>query len=409
MAPEQINNLIETYYSEETRKNGYIYIYNYFSSKSLSEANVSKILQEVLDADIKTINEEDKTEVLEILEENVVIHEIDEERWILIYDSSLPSGIRKKLSTLSQRIGWLLEGWARGEVIDDLYREYAPDDEKVRIKKEWDPYWVYDKGSEIPTELQAYFDENSDKFEEREVEFSIKTPKKMLGEVLNSSIEEELREKSETSQSKFEFVLPNPGVANLTLTRHGGVTHRSGNTKATVKAFGRIDEDIRSLRQEFEPIIPEKDYKSFESGIKRVSSYSPSKVLKLRFEERRFDEESSITLSNLLTVGQNDVELYGTILWREDKEFVAETRISYDGSEYEIYFTSEDSRPVLYIEPVSGTVSGLIYLFKKLKEKFDPRIERDILKSSEIEGNPEWGSGSPNNVAGAGDKSGEVS
>jgi len=84
-----------------------------------------------------------------------------------------------------------------------------------------------------------------------------------------------------------------------------------------------------------------------------------------------------------LTVGQDDVKIHGVIQWRDELEFLAETYTPFDEGEYRILFTSGENadgeeRASLHIRPRSATAAGLVYIFQKLKEKFDPRVEYEI-------------------------------
>jgi hypothetical protein len=117
-----------------------------------------------------------------------------------------------------------------------------------------------------------------------------------------------------------------------------------------------------------------------------LDSYVPPKILRLRFSESAYNEESSIKLSNLLTVGQSDANFHGFVSGRNGLEFRCHTYNTFDRSEFEIFFTDHKGDPTLYIRPTETTVDGVINLYQALKSKFDTTIERDTLDETEYLG-----------------------
>lgn len=386
---EKIKELISEYFVSQIAEDARLYFKYYFCSKNAEEVDIINFLEGVFgeSTQIHSLQVRDNFQVLEI-DESPVIHSIDDrENWFFIYTSDLsPSNKRYRLADLDTQTEWVLDGWIPSQDVDNLYQEYAPENERVRIQKNWDPYWIYEKDSNLRPEMQEYIENNLEKFVERDIEFNISTPKWMVDKILESELSEELQKKSETDQSRFEFELPNPGTAKVTVEKDWMVIHRGGEYNATYKLVGEVEDRTSNIYDIFEEIIPDRSYKKYDSGIVDTESYSPPKTLKLTFPDRSYGEEASIKLSNLLTVGQSDAKIHGVILeWGAGLEFSTITSLSFDNSEYEIYFTEDKRHPTLYIHPVNGSVTGLMYLYRKLSEKFDPQMEHSIV---EPEGTP---------------------
>jgi len=388
MLKEKIRPLIERYLSKDVDLGKHIYFKHYYSSIPLEEADLVDILIKELNINspIKEISKRDYSRIITVNGENIIFYAISNEDWLVIFSNALPHQICKNLKELSKKVGWLLDAWIQGETLEQVYKEYSSEDDKVNIKRKWNPYWIYKNYSRIPTEMQKFFEEHMDQFVEQESEFSLKTPKRMVDKFFKSGFKKELLELAEISQSKFEIHLSNPGDAKVTLEKDGMVVHRAGDLNATLTVLDKAENGIYPLYKELEQIIPQKDYKYYESGIIDINSYLPSKILKIKFTDKQFDEGASIKLSNLLTVGQSDTEIHGIIYKQKGLEFVAYSYLVYDNSEFEILFTEESNNPVLYIRPINTTITGLLYLYRKLKEKFDPRIERQIIDGQDVIG-----------------------
>lgn len=407
MLTQDIKSTVQAYLLPdiENGSSGNIYFDFYYSSKTLGENTAIQIVENTIGSEEISSQGilEDNGYIIRISGSPILFWQVAEERWLITYSSrDLPQSNRRKLSKAHKKVGWLLPVQFESQVVDDIYHDFSPQEESVNIERKWDPYWIYERGSEIPENLRDYYRENIEEFVEKEIEFNVKTPGWLVDTTFKQGVQEELLNKSEISKSRFTYdpnVSPKKasdgGVSsqdfrsNITIRQEGKVVHRSGVPEAT---FSLMDEmQMRDdLFEELSTVIPERDYYKRDNGIVEVEHFKPGGTLTITFEEKDFNEEASITLSNLLTIGQDDVKLHGVIHWRDELEFLAETYTPFDEGEYRILFTShelEDQSPraSLKINPKSATTAGLIYIFRKLKEKFDPRIEYEIERTAHEE------------------------
>ncbi|WP_415382955.1 hypothetical protein [Halosimplex sp. TS25] len=398
MLDQDIKSAIRTYLVDQG-DTGYLYFDFYFSSKRLSEDLTVEFLKSSLGTvDISKHNSiQGDGHLIRIGDAPILFWELDNQKWFVVYSSTgLSQANRNKLSKAHKKVGWILPAQLESDVVDNLYQEFSREEESVNIERRWDPYWVYERGSEIPESLRDYYKENIEEFVEKEIEFNVKTPGWLVDTAFKQGVKEDLLNKSEISQSRFTYdpdksssTVSDGGVSadedfqsSVTIRQRGEVVHRSGVPEAT---FTLLDEvEIRdSLFDELAEIVPERETHRRENGIVDTTHFNPGGELHITFKEKDFDQEASITLSNLLTVGQDDVKIHGVIQWRDELEFLAETYTPFDEGEYRILFTSVedddgDERASLHIRPRSATAAGLVYVFQKLKEKFDPRVEYEI-------------------------------
>lgn len=394
------NNIQNTIYDEfadeieDGKRN--VYFSQFYSSRDVDVGSIEDIFFKELEYerdDFDISKHDEHGFKLEYKDSPFYIWSLKKERWLFAYSTELDHNLRKKLDKLGDKIGWLLDVWIPGDIVDDLYHKFTPGEDNVNIEREWDPYWIYERGSEIPEELQSYYNNNYERFVEQEIEFSLKTAKSLVDKTLKEGVKEDLLEKSETSESTFTYK-PNFEVAGdggvnakiggptsrVTVRQRGVVVHSTGEADATFDLIEEIDERT-DYYEMFESAIPRRDFEKRDDGSLELHSYSPGRVLRFEFAEKFMDQEASIKLSNLLTVGQSDVDIHGIIEQRDELEFFARVYTSYDEGEYEIYCTSEEHSPILYVKPVSGETSSLVYLYQKLRRKFDPRIEIDFVET----------------------------
>lgn len=400
MLTQEIKSTIRAYLlaDSEEERTGYLYFNYYFCSKELSEETAKSFLNGVLgDVEISSRGRVEEDGILiRINGSPILFWEVGEERWLVTYSSGdLPQGLRNKLTKAHKKIGWILPAQFESEVVDQIYHDYSPKEESVNIERKWDPYWIYERSSEIPENLREYYRENIDEFVEKEIEFNIKTPGWLVDTAFEQGVQQELLNKSEISMSRFTYdpdksskTASDGGVASedfqsaVTVRQEGRVVHRSGVPEATFSLMDQIQ--LRDeLFDELSRIVPKQDYSKRENGIIDVDYFKPGGTLNVVFTEKKFNEEASITLSNLLSVGQDDVKLHGVVQWRDDLQFQVETYTPFDEGEYSIRFIPHEDESgnqwaSLQIRPRSASTAGLVYLFRKLKEKFDPRIEYDV-------------------------------
>jgi hypothetical protein len=385
MEQERLEQIVSEHFDEEVDDNRNIYFQTYYSHKPIDNIDFVEFFSDQLEVeDVTHVESNGDTVVVEIGGHRLVVLSLPYDNWLVLYSSALSDSNRYSLRRLSNNIGWLMDAWVPGETVEDLYQKYADEQDKVRIKRRWDPYYLYQNYSKVPAELQEYFEEHLDQFEEQETEFSLKTPRRMVDDVLDTRLTEDFIERSEVAESRFDVHLSNPGDAAVTVGQGGSVIHRSGEPHATAKVVNEIQQENERLHQEFREIIPTREYEETSGGMVGLSHYEPPKVLKLTFPQQPYNEEASIKLSNLLTVGQSDAELHGYVSSRDELEFRCRTYITFDQSEYEISFRANRHHPTLYIRPVDATVDGVIYLYHTLKRKFDTQIDHEILEEEEL-------------------------
>ena len=396
MITSEIKQTVRNNFREEIDDgNRNVYFSQFHSSKNFSEENIEAIFKKHLEKEDIEINSDTNTDRFSVITNSSVIFiwAVSEDRWLFAYSTELNRRLRDDLDDLSSKIGWLLDVWIPGDVVNELFHEFSPGHESVNIERRWDPYWIYERGAEIPQELLSYYNQNYEDFVEQEIEFSLKTPKALVDETLAKGVKEDLLEKSEISESKFTYSPEGPAILNdggtmvspdgpssrVTVRQRGVVVHSTGEAEATFDLLEEVDTRTE-YHEKFKSAIPSREYSKREDGSLQLQSYSPGKILKFTFSEKGYNQEASLKLSNILTVGHSDVDLHGTVEKRMELDFFAKTYTSYDDGEFEIFFTEEEFRPVLYIKPVAGKVSGLVYIYQKLREKFDPRI---MVESSE--------------------------
>lgn len=385
MERERLEQIVTEHFDEEVDDNRYIYFQTYYSHKPIQSVDFNQFFLDHLEVEEISITESDEDNVVVRVDgRKIVVLSLPYENWLLLYSSAIPDGIRYSLSRLSNDTGWLMDAWVPGDTVEELYQKYAAEEDKVRIKRRWDPYYLYQNYSKVPPEMQEYFEEHLDQFEEQETEFSLKTPRRMVDDVLDTRLTEDFIERSEVAESRFDVHLSNPGDAAVTVDQSGSVVHRSGEPHATAKVVDEIQQANERLHQEFNAIVPIREYEETSGGMVGLSHYEPPKILKLTFPQQPYNEEASIKLSNLLTVGQSDAELHGYVSSRDELEFTCRTYITFDQSEYEISFTADRHQPTLYIRPINATVDGIIYLYHTLKRKFDTQIDREVLEEEEL-------------------------
>lgn len=400
MLTQEMKSTVQAYLLAEAEgeRGGYLYFDFYFSSKTLTGDTVAEFVNKTIgDGDVSSQGEiEQGGFIIRIEGAPILFWELGEERWLVAYSSKgMSQSYRNKLSKANKKIGWLLPAQFESEVVDEIYHDFSPEEESVNIERKWDPYWIYERGSEIPENLRDYYRENINEFVEQEIEFNVKTPGWLVDTAFKQGLQEDLLNKSEISKSQFTYdpsissqTASDGGVSTedfksgVTIRQEGQIVHRSGVPEAT---FYLLDEmELRdNLFEELSTIVPERESYKRDNGIVELEHFNPGGTLTVTFKEKDFNEQASITLSNLLTIGQDDVELHGVIHWRDQLEFLAETYTPFDEGEYRVLFTSSENSEgqelaTLKIKPKSATTAGLVYLFRKLKEKFDPRIKYEI-------------------------------
>lgn len=375
-----------------------VYFRYYVSSKDLTANLIESIITDAVDTNSPSIGEENsQTFSAWYQQQPIYFLNLNEDRWLLVFSSSLKSALQNHLLSLDSRYGWLIESWIPDEILTQVYQEYCPEDKSVNIERRWDPYWIYQRGSDIPQELQDYYENHIDEFVEKEIKFNLQTPKALVDDALQAGVKDHLLNKSELSETRFEMRIPKSDLmvsdggiladtslsedqynrARVKVELNGEIVHNSGDPEAVFFLLNEI-ERRNNIYDELDNITGDRDYEEFENGMARLKSYSPPKVLKVSFTAKDYNEEASIKLSNLLTVGQDDVELHGLIKDRNRLDFISETYTVFDNGECDILFTESNDSPTLYIRPTSTTTAGLVYIYWKLKQKFDPRINKEI-------------------------------
>jgi len=386
---ERLEAVVDRYLQGDVDDDRYLYFKTYYSTESVDSIDFRDFFAKTVadrNIDLDIISQSEDEVIIQTDGKMVAVFGLSYDNWLVVYTSALPDSLRKNLGRLGDRVGWLTDAWVPSETVESLYEGYSEDRDKVTIKRRWDPYFLYRNFSSIPPEMQEYYENNLPKFEEQETEFRLRTPRWMIDDVLDSQLTEDFLQRSEVTESRFDVHLSNPGEAAVTVDKSGQVTHRSGETNATIKIVNDVLRKDEELHSEFATLVPEKEYYTTEGGMVMLDSYVPPKILRLRFPASRYNEESNIKLSNLLTVGQSDANFHGFVSGRDGREFRCHTYNTFDRSEFEIFFTEYRGDPTLYIRPIETTVDGVINLYHALKSKFDTTIERDILEETEYLG-----------------------
>jgi len=384
---ERLEETVKQYFRSDIDNDRYLYFKTYYSTRSVDSVDfndffIEQISDEEINIDI--VSRSGGEVIIQTEKSTVLVFGLSYDNWLIVYSSALPDSLRKSLGRLGDSFGWLTDSWVPSETVESLYEGYSEQRDKVRIKRQWDPYYLYRNFSSIPSEMQEYYEENLTKFEEQETEFSLRTPRWMVEEVLKSQLSEDFLQRSQVTESRFDIHLSNPGEAAVTVDKSGQITHRSGEPDATIKVVNDVLGKDEELHSEFAEVVPEKEYSTTSGGMKLIDSYEPPKILRLRFPESDYNEESTIKLSNLLTVGQSDANFHGFVSSRDGLEFRCHSYNTFDQSEFEILFTEYRGDPTLYVRPIETTVNGVINLYQTLKSKFDTTIERDTLDEMEF-------------------------
>jgi len=389
----EIKDLFEEALEESRRR---IYFDKYHAGRSLKDISLVEEFEGELEEDSieRSVSDLQNGEVLEVNNEPVLFLSHREEAWIVVYSSRLQGSVRKKLEDLASIKGWLIKAWIPGNTLDDIYKEYSPDSESISLKRSWDPYYLYKRDSKIPEEYKKYYSENPREFSQQNVNIEITTPKWRLEETMEQAMTPFLEDKSETEKSEFTMeASPSTGISSdggtaaktqssVRVKESGEVTHQSGDIGATFTLVDETAQRSQWIYDQFENVCADYDYSENEDGSLTLESYSRPTALVFKIPDA-FSRDISIKLSNFLAVGQNDVDLYGVVADRDEKEFSAKTNIPFNKDEYDIYVTGidEDEKTAVYVRPVEGSVSGLVYFYHKLQQKFDPNIKVDPIES----------------------------
>ncbi|AQL42392.1 hypothetical protein BV210_06540 [Halorientalis sp. IM1011] len=258
----------------------------------------------------------------------------------------------------------------------------------MNLTRSWDPYYLYKRESKVPEEYQKYYSEHQREFSQQNVEVEITTPKWRLEETLDNAMTPFLEDKSETESSEFTMqTTPEMGVSSdggsvsatqssVKVKESGSVTHQSGDIGATFKLVDETAERSQWVYELFDEVAASYEYKDNDDGSLSLTGYKPPQIILFEIPVA-FSREISIKLSNFLTVGQKDVDLFGVIGNRTGKEFTAETHIPFNEDEYDISITGaeDEEKTAVYVRPTEGSKAGLVYFYHKLQQKFNPNIE----------------------------------
>jgi hypothetical protein len=397
MLPNSVKREIQELFEEaldEKRKR--IYFDKYHAGRSLESVSLVQEFEDELQEDSIEQSETNlqNADVLSVDGEPVLFLSHRDEAWIVIYSSRIDEKVRNKLGDLASIKGWLIEAWIPGSTLDDIYREYSPDGESISLKKSWDPYYLYKRESKIPDKYKEYYSENPREFSQQNVNVEITTPKWRLNETMEHAMTPFLEENSETERSEFTMeASPSTGVSSdggtasktqssVRVKESGEVTHQSGDIGATFTLVDETAERSQWIYDQFEDVCASYEFSENEDGSLTLSGYNRPKALEFRVHDA-FSRNISIKLSNFLVMGQKDVDLYGVVADREGKEFSTKTNIPFNNDEYDIYVTGidDDEKTAVYVRPVEGSVSGLVYFYHKLLQKFDPNINVSTVES----------------------------
>ena len=379
---------------EEKRRR--IYFDKYHSGQDLQSISLVEEFEEKLEEESIEQGETNLPDgdIIEVNDEPVLILSHRDEAWIVVYSSRLEEKVRNKLGDLASIKGWLIEAWIPGDILDDIYKEYSPDSESISLKRTWDPYYLYKRESKIPDEYQKYYSENQREFSQQNVNIEITTPKWRLEETVEHSMTPFLQDKSETERSEFTMeASPSTGVSSdggtatkaqssVRVKESGEVTHQSGDIGATFTLVDETAERTQKVYEKFENVCATYEYSENKDGSLTLESYNCPTGLLFKIPDA-FTRDISIKLSNFLVVGQKDVNLYGVVVNREKKEFSAKTNIPFNKDEYDIYVTGvdDDEKTAVYVRPIEGSVSGLVYFYHKLLQKFDPNTDLETVET----------------------------
>lgn len=383
---ERLGEVVDEYFQSDVDDDRNLYFKTYYSTRPVESVDFLDFLSRQVEGgiDLRIISESKDEVIVQADEKTIAVFGLSYDNWLIVYTSALHDGLRKDLGRLGDSVGWLTDAWVPSETVESLYRDYSEDRDKVTIKRRWDPYYLYRNFSTIPPDMQGYYEDHQTKFEEQETEFRLRTPRWMVDDVLKSQLSKEFLKRSEVAESRFDVHLSNPGEAAVTVDKSGQITHRSGEPNATIKVVNDVLGEDEELHAEFAALVPEKEYYTTDGGMVMLDSYEPPKILRLRFPESKYDEESSIKLLNLLTVGQQDANLHGFVSSRDGLDFRCHTYNTFDRSEYEILFTEFRGDPALFVRPIETTVDGVINFYQAIKSKFDTTIERETLHETEF-------------------------
>lgn len=385
----EISSLFQEALEEDRRR---LYFHKYHTGRSLESISlVEEFEGELNEGSIEQSSTElDDADLILVDGKPVLVIAHRESSWFIVFSSQIEDPARRQLSNLSRIKGWLIEAWIPGSTLDDIYNEYSPDGESISLKRSWDPYYLYRRESKVPQEYKKYFSEHPREFSQQNVEVEITTPKWRLEETMNNALTDFLEEKSETERSDFTMEAPpetglssDGGISSKTrssvsVKETGRVTHQSGDIGATFKLVDETAERSQWVYELFEGLSATYSHDRNEDGSLSLVNYTRPRSVLFAIPEA-FTREISIKLSNFLTVGQKDVDLYGVVANRNGKEFTTETHIPFNNDEYDITVTGmrDEEETAIYVRPTEGSTAGLVYFYHKLLQKFDPNIEVD--------------------------------
>ncbi|MGD2249812.1 MAG: hypothetical protein PVF58_15495 [Candidatus Methanofastidiosia archaeon] len=354
------------------------------TSKTLSPENLGRAIHRLSSYDSKIKKwiesrkitfEKNNTHTVGLInhKKRIWITEIHDSFYLVII-AGLSRNDSERMCKIFFRIPWIIPSWLTANHLDELYRKekFAKDYDTITVRKEYDPYFLRKRYSDIPPAL----DEETEWFFEKKFEVRVKAPRVDVDKHFSDLLKEEI---VETVKTKMKIHLTNPGDSRITVDENTHIIHERGEPLATERFIIQTFETLKVDMEKYNDFIPERKYTYLEDGSLNLDEYKPEKEAKFVFYkifDKYSPEELWIKLRNLLTYGDQKVlySPHGLLLESGNLEFTCQTFFPVDRSEFLVNFDGKRDPPVLKVLPFHSTKIGLLTFHRVLSKKIDWKV-----------------------------------
>lgn len=350
------------------------------SSKELTPLALEKAIHSLLAYDLRARKkaedisfEGDEKEIYVLVHDrrHIWIKRISDSFYLAVI-VGLPGDETETLRWIFLRIPWIVSSWLKPDYLDRLHRDRSVKEyDRVTVEKEYDPYFLRKKYSDVPAKL----DNERELFYEEKVEIRVKAPKILIEKYFKEILREKI---AETVKTKVVINLNNPGASTITVDEKTHVVHKSGEPRATEAFLIDTLEMLKKDMAAYDKFAPRRRYTYIEDGSRQLEEYTPGEKMTFIFDEalRKYSrEELWIKLMNLLIYGDEKLTYspHGRLVESGDLEFMTHTFLPVDKSEFFVHFEGKD-KPKLDVLPVYSTRIGLLTLHRILSKRIDWKV-----------------------------------
>jgi len=350
---------------EDFPKDKQCYYYSILCSRDLKSIQILNDICSRLSLGDQKINFQENEEIsIASVEKkfHLILKKIDPSIHLLIYFNLSNVSIKEKLESIIARIKYITFGWMAPEDLGK-FENYSSDFDIIKLYTSYDPYYLL-KRSKIQPELQDRYQDRW--YKPRAIEVNIKTSKIDAHDVLSKLLKKKI---TETVKLSFNAKFSNPGEASIIVDQDAKVIHERGELQATEKIVSDVVQKTQEKLKDYSRYSTFREYTKLDDGSFDLSNYSPTQPFYYSFEFPDDINEFSVKLENLLTISRKNLQIYGTRLERNGRDFSCLTYIPVDRSELRLTFCEDDGTPQLVVDPLHTTPLGILTLTKTLSEK----------------------------------------